>query len=99
MTLSKTTLKNLAQLACLESDAEDQETLAEEVSAIIAFAEQLRSINTQGIAPLFHPMDLHQRFRTDEVTEADCLNQLAEIAPDFAQDYYLVPQVMDKQDV
>ena len=95
MAITKSDLENIAELACLNTDSKEDSQLAEEVSAIMSFVEQLRGVDTTGIAPLFHPFDLHQRFRADEVTEEDCSAQLAEIAPLFEDGLYLVPKIID----
>lgn len=91
----KTDLENIAQLAYFDPEAGEDTQLAEEVGAIMDFVEQLRQIQTTGIAPLFHPFDLHQRLREDAISEEDCRQQLAEIAPLFEDDLYLVPKVID----
>lgn len=95
MTVSTNELHHLAQLAYLDTETEDLSKLTEEINSIIDFVEQLNTIDTNAIAPLFHPMDLHQRLRTDEISENDCLAQLAEIAPLFEEGVYLVPKVID----
>lgn len=79
----------------MDSESEDHRQLCEEVNAIMDFVEQLRQVDTTGQAPLFHPFDLHQRLRPDEVREKDCSKELAEIAPLFENGLYLVPKVID----
>lgn len=95
MAITESNLDELAQLACLNIEPGERSLLAQEVSAIMDFVEQLCLVDTAEVAPLFHPFDLHQRFRADEITEADCSAQLAEIAPLFEDDLYLVPKVID----
>lgn len=95
MTISITELRSIEELAHLETNPEETETLSNEINSIINFVEHLREIDTTGIAPLFHPMDLHQRLREDVVTEQDCLAELAKIAPLFENDHYMVPKVID----
>ncbi len=87
--------KNIMQLACLDTESDNSTHLAEEINAIMDFVEQLRKVPTANVAPLFHPFDLHQRFRNDVITAEDCRNQLAEIAPLFEDGLYLVPKVID----
>ncbi|KTC75594.1 glutamyl/tRNA (Gln) amidotransferase subunit C [Legionella birminghamensis] len=101
MTFSINDLHLIAKLAHIDVEAEEMSSLAEEVNSIIDFAEQMQEIDTDQILPLFHPMDMHQRFRDDEVSESSCLQQLEEIAPLFEDTHYLVPKVIDtgKQDV
>lgn len=90
-------LQSVAALAYLDIQTGNEEALAEEVSAIIDFAEQLSRTDTSRVAPLFHPLDLHQPLRADAVTEADCLQELAELAPHF-DELYLVPKVIEREE-
>lgn len=94
MTVPTNELKKIAELACL--DIEDgHHALADDVNKIMDFVEQLRAVDTQGVAPLFHPFDLHQPLRPDVVSEESCLAELEEIAPLFEDGMYLVPKVID----
>lgn len=95
MTISQKDLEKIAGLAYLDSESSSTTQLAQEVSAIMDFVEQLRSADTQNVAPLFHPLALHQRLRMDAVTEEDCIRELEEIAPLFEDDLYLVPKVIE----
>lgn len=94
MSLSEIDLEKITQLACLYKDPND--TLVEDINSIMNFVEQLRKIDTSGVAPRFHPLeDLNQRLRTDEISEKDCSAELAKIAPSFEGGCYLVPKVID----
>lgn len=95
MTISSKDLEKIARLAYLNIDEEHRDQLTQEISSIMDFADQLRSVDTKGVAPLFHPFALHQRLREDEVTEAECLADLEAIAPLFEDNLYLVPKVID----
>ena len=95
MTISVTELRSIEKLAYLETNPLEMDALAKEITSIIDFVHQLREINTTGIAPLFHPLDLHQPLRDDIVTEEDCLAELAQIAPFFEEGLYFVPKVID----
>ncbi|WP_298622554.1 Asp-tRNA(Asn)/Glu-tRNA(Gln) amidotransferase subunit GatC [uncultured Legionella sp.] len=95
MTISTKDLEKIARLAYLDIDSEHSSKLTQEISSIMDFVEQLRSVNTNEVAPLYHPFALHQRLRTDEVTEADCIAELEAIAPMFEDNLYLVPKVIE----
>lgn len=95
MSLTENDLDKIAQLAYLDCKSENNPHLALEVNAIMDFVEQLHQVDTSDTAPLFHPLDLHQRLRKDEISEQDCSEALAKIAPSFEQGYYLVPKVID----
>jgi aspartyl-tRNA(Asn)/glutamyl-tRNA(Gln) amidotransferase subunit C len=87
-------LEKIALLAYLDCGS-DNHHFAADLNSIMNFVEQLRKIDTTHVAPLFHPLDLSQRLRPDEITENDCSLQLGKIAPSFEDGYYLVPKVID----
>lgn len=95
MSISSTELKKIARLAYLDTNTDQTGHLNDEISSIMDFVDQLRAINTEQIAPLFHPLATHQRFRPDEITEGDCIAELQEIAPFFEDNLYLVPKVIE----
>lgn len=95
MTITPEALHKMAHLAYLTIDEEQVPAVCEEISAIMDFVEQLRTIDTTGVAPLFHPLAAQQRLRVDEVTEAECIAELEAIAPMFEDNLYLVPKVID----
>lgn len=95
MTISQEDLVKIARLAYLDTDSSDSSKLSQEVSSIMNFVEQLRSVDTSTIAPLFHPFAVHQRLRADAVTEEDCTAELEEMASMFEDNLYLVPKVLE----
>ncbi len=97
MTLSTSDLKNITRLAYLDTSSDQIAQLNEEVNAIMDFVEQLHSVDTQNIAPLFHPLALHQRLREDTVTEEECIAELEAMAPLFEDNLYLVPKVIESE--
>jgi aspartyl-tRNA(Asn)/glutamyl-tRNA(Gln) amidotransferase subunit C len=95
MTLLASDLEKIARLACLDTASEHTAQLNEEINSIMDFVEHLRSVDTAGVAPLFHPLALYQRLRTDEITEEECIAELEAIAPLFEDQLYLVPKVIE----
>lgn len=95
MTISPKDMEKIANLAYLDADTNPSSQLTQEINAIMDFVDQLRAVNTQEIAPLFHPSALHQRLREDTVTEEDCIAELEAIAPLFENDLFLVPKVIE----
>jgi len=62
---------------------------------ILAFVEQLNSVDTTGVEPLAHPLDATQRLRPDEVTETNNRENFQKVAPETESGLYLVPQVIE----
>jgi aspartyl-tRNA(Asn)/glutamyl-tRNA(Gln) amidotransferase subunit C len=96
MNISPNDLEKLANLAYLDTGLDHLPKLIQEINDIMHFVDQLRSINTNEVEPLFHPIAAHQRLRPDAVTEEDCLAELEALAPLFEDNLYLVPQVIDQ---
>ncbi len=88
-------LKKIAALACINMNEASQNQLTHDVSAIMDFVEALRDVDTQHVSPLLHPLDLQQRLRADEVCESNQVENLQKIAPQFADNHYLVPKVIE----
>jgi len=94
MTKPLANLAHLMRLSYLSPHDTTEAQLNKDIGAIIDFVESLKKVDTTHITPLFHPFDLHQRLRCDEVTEQDCVAELEAIAPLFEDGSYLVPKVI-----
>lgn len=95
MTISQNDLEKIARLSYLKIEPEQASQLTQEVGAIMDFVDELRHVDTSNIAPLVYPFASHQRLRPDAVTEQACIEELAQLAPLFENDLYLVPKVID----
>lgn len=95
MSLAPDEVKHIAHLARLALDANTIDDYARDLSAILAFVDQLDRAPTKGIEPMAHPQDASQRLRPDEVTESDAHERFQAIAPATAAGLYLVPKVIE----
>jgi aspartyl-tRNA(Asn)/glutamyl-tRNA(Gln) amidotransferase subunit C len=91
------TLKQLQKTAALAYlDNQDAETLLDEALVILNQIQCIRQIDVSGIEPLVHPIEMYQFLREDVVLDTRCAEQLAEAAPTFIENHYVVPkQVKD----
>ncbi len=95
MSLSEQQITQIAYLARLSlSDAELKDN-TKDLNSILGLAEQLGSINTDGIEPMAHPLHMTQRLRADVVTESDQSDLFQSIAPNTGNKHYLVPTVIE----
>lgn len=95
MSLSLDDVSRIARLARIEiSPAEAEQTRAQ-LNNILAFVEQLQAVDTDGVAPMAHAVDVVQRLRPDIVTEADRRDAFQAIAPETEAGLYLVPKVIE----
>lgn len=95
MSITNEALQGILKLAYLNIDDSEYSQLAGDVNAIMNLVDQLKQVDTNDVSPLFHPLGFQQRLRDDEVTETNCCDALAAIAPLFEEQLYLVPKVID----
>ena len=95
MSLTSDDVKRVAKLARLGlTEAETNETLTQ-LNSILALVDQMQQTNTDGVAPLAHPLELKQTLRADEVTEMDQREKFQNSAPQADAGLYLVPRVVE----
>lgn len=95
MSLSPAELSRLAQLAQLELDPSEREHLGAQLDRVFGLIEQLQAVDTRGIEPLSHTLDLSQRLREDRVTEVNQRDLFQAQAPAAEAGLYLVPRVIE----
>ncbi|MDB5985258.1 MAG: gatC [Nevskia sp.] len=95
MSLSPEQIRQVAQLARLQLAPEQTEHYARQLSNILAMVDQLSRADTEGVAPMAHPLDMVQRLRPDVVSETNQREALQAIAPQVADGVYLVPRVIE----
>jgi len=95
MSLTSDDVKRVAKLARLGlTEAETTETLMQ-LNSILGLVDQMQQIDTHGVAPLAHPLELKQTLRADAVTETDQREKFQAIAPQVDAGLYLVPRVVE----
>ena len=65
------------------------------LSRIIAFVDQLQSVDTSDVVPMAHPLHMAQRLRADSVTETDERDKYQANAGRVEAGLYLVPKVIE----
>jgi aspartyl-tRNA(Asn)/glutamyl-tRNA(Gln) amidotransferase subunit C len=95
MSIDSSEIKKIAWLARLSLEQDDIPARKADMSKILDLVEQMNTIDTSGIEPLAHPMDIKARLRSDEVTETDQREYFQQNAPATEKGHYLVPKVID----
>lgn len=95
MSFTQDDVKKVAHLARISLDAADVEQYANSLSDIMAWVEQMNSVDTDGITPMAHPQEMAARLRADEVAETDQRERYQAIAPATEAGLYLVPKVIE----
>jgi aspartyl-tRNA(Asn)/glutamyl-tRNA(Gln) amidotransferase subunit C len=92
--LSRQDVENIARLARLKLPPERLDAMAGGLSQILAFVEQLNSVDTTGIEPLLSVSQVTLPQRPDVVTDGDRQADVLSNAPDKTQGFFVVPKVV-----
>jgi aspartyl-tRNA(Asn)/glutamyl-tRNA(Gln) amidotransferase subunit C len=93
--ITKEQVKHVANLARLEISDEEASMFTEHLSSIITFAEQLNEIDTDGIEPTTHVLDLKNVMRKDEPRQWITREEALKNAPDHKDGQYRVPSILE----
>ena len=95
MALSIDDVKRVAHLARIEVTADEAAQVLAKLTGIFALIEDMRKVDTAGIAPMSHAADVHLTLREDAVTESNLRDKYQAVAPETADGLYLVPKVIE----
>lgn len=95
MSLTREQMEQLATLSRVELSDETGAEVTQNVSRIVAFFDALNAVDTEGVLPMSHPLDMTQRLRADNVTETNQRDKYQASAAHVEQGLYLVPKVID----
>ena len=95
MKVTEDVVRGIAELTQIQLRDHDVERLAAGMENILDLAQQMQSIDTEGLEPVANPLDATQRLRPDVVTETNRREALQKIAPLTEDGLYLVPRVVE----
>lgn len=85
----------IAHLARLELPQAELDLLQRDLNAIVDYVNQLQTVDTDGVEPLAHTLELANVFRDDEPRPSQPVDEILANAPDRQGDYFGVPSVLD----
>ena len=88
-------VRRLARLARLELTDAELETMTGQLSRILEYVAQLQQVDTEGVEPLAHALDVHNVFRADEPVPCLPVAEALANAPKRSGDFYSVPAVLE----
>ena len=99
MALNTQDIARLANLSRLALTSAERERMLTQINGFFAVVEQMRAVDTHGVAPLAHPVaaieDIHLRLRDDVVRESNQRAANQGSAPSVEDGLYLVPKVIE----
>ena len=94
MKITTEEVEHVARLARLEVSLKEKKNLTEQMNEILLYMEKLNELDTTGVLPTSHVVDLHNAFRNDAVEESLPREQALENAPEANEAEFLVPRVI-----
>lgn len=94
MTLKE--LEELARTARLGLNDLEKEMFPKQISHILACAQALVAVDTEGISPTIYPLEQEGVFREDEVLPSLPREQALANARDVVDGYFQVPRIIEE---
>ncbi|MFN3546415.1 MAG: Asp-tRNA(Asn)/Glu-tRNA(Gln) amidotransferase subunit GatC [Mesorhizobium sp.] len=95
MSVDLATVKRVAHLARIAVTEEDAERMTGELNAILGFVEQLDEVDVSGVEPMTSVIPMQMRKREDMVTDGGKAADVVANAPASAENFFLVPKVVE----
>jgi aspartyl-tRNA(Asn)/glutamyl-tRNA(Gln) amidotransferase subunit C len=95
MSVDANTVRRIAHLARIGVAEDEIEHLRGELNAILAFVEQLKEVNVEGVAPMTSVTPMAMKKRTDVVTAGGDADAVTRNAPATQDHYFMVPKVVE----
>ena len=89
-------IRKVATLARLEFSEAELAQFTEQLGKIVSFVEQLSAVDTTGVEPMAHPLDVHSVLRTDKQQPGLTREQALANSPSHDDEFFLVPAVMTR---
>ncbi|MCY3773791.1 MAG: Asp-tRNA(Asn)/Glu-tRNA(Gln) amidotransferase subunit GatC [Gemmatimonadetes bacterium] len=94
MTVSIEDVDHVASLAHLKFSDDEREQLVGQLNAILAYMEKLNTLDTSGVEPTSHVLNLKNVFRRDEIGPSLSQEEALRNAPSSDRGHFTVPKVI-----
>ena len=95
MSLDEATVARIARLARISIPEDELAPLADELSHILGWIEQLNEVDTEGVAPMTSVVAMRLAWREDRVTDGGRPEDILANAPERQDGYFVVPKVVE----
>ena len=95
MSVDKDTVRRIARLARLALEEERVQPMVQELNGILAWVEQLKEVDIEGVTPMTSVVEQRLKMREDVVTEGGNADALMANAPGGEDHFFVVPKVVE----
>jgi len=94
MKISAEEVRHVADLARLDMPEDRLELFTSQMNNILVYMDKLNELDTTGVQPTTHVVDMQNAFREDEVRESLDMDKALANAPQQDRDSFVVPRVI-----
>ena len=95
MSIDIDTARKVAKLARIRVDEAHLPKLAEQLSGILGFMEQLNEVDVTGVDPMVSVTPMRLARRADVMTDGNIQAAVLKNAPDAREGFFAVPKVVE----
>lgn len=95
MKISREEVEYVAHLARLALGPEEAEEFTGQLDDILQYFEKLNELDTSGVEPMQHAINIVNAFRDDDVKESYDAETALKNAPDSHEDFFKVPKIIE----
>lgn len=89
-------VNHVARLARLKLSDGDAAAMTEQLGKVLDYITVLNEVDTDGVEPMVHAIEVRNAFRADEVTDSIDREQALQNAPATDGGCFLVPDILRK---
>jgi len=95
MEITQKEVEHVAKLARLELSEDEKVTFARQLSGILNYMDQLKTLDTTGVEPTATVLPADNIFREDEVRPSLPRDKALANVPDQAEGFFRVPRILE----
>ena len=95
MSVDSATVRRIAHLARIRVSEREVPHLQDELNTILAFVEELGTVDVEGVAPMTSVIPMPMKKRADVVTDGSIPDKIVANAPASDDHFFVVPKVVE----
>ncbi len=95
MPVNSATVRRIAHLARIRVSEREVPHLQDELNAILAFVEELGTVDVEGVEPMTSVIPMPMKKRADVVTDGSISDKIVANAPASDDHFFVVPKVVE----
>ena len=93
--IDRKTVEHVARLTRLSLSEEELERMRAELNSILAHLDTLKALDTDGVEPTSHAVDVVNVMREDELEPCVPQDAMLANAPDRSGEFFRVPRIIE----